>query len=349
MNMPPHIVSDTFVNIVIDSKSYTINSDHPNFERVRDAIKDKDWDGIIPLIDVAKSIVEYSAGKVAVVDGVVFYNDLPQHNVITDKIINMMKEGFDVQPLCAFLNNLMKNPSSRAVTELYGFLETTNLPITEDGHFLAYKSVKADYTDGYTGTVDNSIGCKPTMERNQVDDDKDRTCSNGYHFCSLEYVRDAGWGGSGRHIMIIQINPADVVAIPSDYNNSKGRCCGYEVIGEHQGEVIADIFDKEVYTKEDMTNEFGYIDAGGAKAYEGEAYEGEDEPVDECIDCTYPVDDCGCKECSICQANENASAGIECDCETCFRCDEKRDDCACERCGDCDDHVEECVCEKEED
>jgi hypothetical protein len=33
--------------------------------------------------------------------------------------------------------------------------------------------------------------------------------------------------------MILKINPRDVVAIPADYNNTKGRCCRYEVIGEY--------------------------------------------------------------------------------------------------------------------
>jgi hypothetical protein len=32
--------------------------------------------------------------------------------------------------------------------------------------------------------------------------------------------------------MILKINPRDVVSIPSDYNNSKGRTCRYEVIDE---------------------------------------------------------------------------------------------------------------------
>ena len=32
--------------------------------------------------------------------------------------------------------------------------------------------------------------------------------------------------------MIVKISPADVVSIPSDYNNAKGRACKYEVIGE---------------------------------------------------------------------------------------------------------------------
>ena len=66
------------------------------------------------------------------------------------------------------------------------------------------------------------------MERNAVDDDKDRTCSAGLHFCSKDYLNHFG----GERIMILKINPRDVVSIPSDYNDSKGRACRYEVIGE---------------------------------------------------------------------------------------------------------------------
>ena len=40
------------------------------------------------------------------------------------------------------------------------------------------------------------------------------------------------FGGSDSRTMILKINPADVVSIPTDYNNSKGRTCRYEVIGE---------------------------------------------------------------------------------------------------------------------
>jgi hypothetical protein len=32
--------------------------------------------------------------------------------------------------------------------------------------------------------------------------------------------------------MIVKINPADVVSIPSDYDNTKGRTWRYEVVGE---------------------------------------------------------------------------------------------------------------------
>jgi hypothetical protein len=93
---------------------------------------------------------------------------------------------------------------------------------------LAYKKVSEDYKDVYSGTFDNSVGKVCEMERNQVDDDKDRTCSVGLHFCSQEYLNHFG----GERTMILKINPRDVVSIPSDYHNSKGRCSRYEVIGE---------------------------------------------------------------------------------------------------------------------
>jgi hypothetical protein len=140
----------------------------------------------------------------------------------------MLQEDFPIDPLANFMDNLMTNPSKRAVTELYGFLEVNNLPITPDGCFLAYKKVNAEYKDCHSNTIDNSVGQVVEMERNAVDDNFNNTCSSGLHFCSREYL-DHFYGD---HIMIVKINPRDVVSFPRDYNNSKGRCCRYEVIGE---------------------------------------------------------------------------------------------------------------------
>jgi hypothetical protein len=142
----------------------------------------------------------------------------------------MLQDGFPVEPLVAFMENLMTNPSKRAVDELYGFLEKNSLPITPDGHFLAYKKVRQNYFDCHTGKMDNSVGKVVEMERNEVDDNKDQTCSAGLHFCSQEYLPHFGGGDS--RVVIVKINPRDVVSIPVDYNNAKGRACRYEVIGE---------------------------------------------------------------------------------------------------------------------
>jgi hypothetical protein len=114
------------------------------------------------------------------------------------------------------------------VNELYGFLEKNNLPITPDGHFLAYKKVRQNYLDVHSGTMDNSVGKVVEMERFKVDDKAENTCSSGLHFCSQSYLNHFG----GERVVIVKINPKDVVSIPTDYDFSKGRACRYEVIGE---------------------------------------------------------------------------------------------------------------------
>jgi hypothetical protein len=157
--------------------------------------------------------------------------------------MQMRREGFNIEPLVAFLEQLMMNPSHRAVEELYGFLEAGNMPITEDGHFLAYKRVNANWTDVHSGTFDNSPGQICEMPRNKVNDDKRQTCSTGLHFCSLDYLK----AFMGARIVILKINPADVVSIPTDYNQAKGRCCKYEVIGEYKGGVAN--MDTPAFTK----------------------------------------------------------------------------------------------------
>jgi hypothetical protein len=159
----------------------------------------------------------------------------------------MLQDGFPVEPLVNFMENLMTNPSKRAVTELYGFLEKNSLPITPDGCFLAYKKVRNDFLDIHSGTMDNSVGKIVEMERNEVDDNKDQTCSTGLHFCSQDYLPHFGNGYDSR-VVILKINPADVVSIPSDYNNAKGRACKYEVIGEigNDGDKIDNAFNKPV-------------------------------------------------------------------------------------------------------
>ena len=140
----------------------------------------------------------------------------------------MLELGLDTTPMVLFLTNLMQNPSKRAVDELFGFMEACTLPITPDGFFLAYKRVNNDYTDVHSGAISNTVGSVVKMERNLVDEDKSRTCSAGLHFCSYEYLASF----RGARTVVLKINPKDVVAIPIDYNNSKGRTCEYTVVDE---------------------------------------------------------------------------------------------------------------------
>lgn len=228
--MFPYIIQGSNIVVVIGTNSHTINKTHIAYDRIREAIRNGDWDTVKNLIEPQKVILEYGNGNIAIQGDKLFWKGEEFHSTLSDRIIQMFQDGFSVEPMVNFMENLMQNPSKRAVTELYGFLEKGQLPITPDGCFLAFKKVRADYKDIHSGKFDNSVGKVVEMERNRVDDDKDRTCSTGLHFCSQKYLNC--FGGHDSRTMILKVNPKDVVAIPADYHETKGRCCRYEVIGE---------------------------------------------------------------------------------------------------------------------
>ena len=223
------IFTGTTISFQANGKFFTANKSHENFDTVVTLCKRGKFEEASKLLDLKPVVAAALAGKAQLVGGSVYYNGTQLNSVLTRRILQLSKEGFTVDPLLRFVENLMSNPSKRAVDELYGFLEASKLPITDDGHFLAYKSVRQDFKDHHTGTMDNSPGTVVRMDRNKVDEDKDRTCSHGLHFAAHEYAKGFGSGGK---MVVLKINPRDVVAIPSDYNNQKGRACEYLVLEE---------------------------------------------------------------------------------------------------------------------
>lgn len=265
------------ITACINGSIFTIDQTHPNYAKALDSVKAQDWNSFLDQVDLSRKVKDFiHSNDVQIVDGAITYQGEVIHNTLTKRVISFMQQDLPFKPLLSFLENLLKNPSKRAVDELYDFLEVGELPITEDGHFLAFKNVRADYKDIHSGTFDNSVGKVCEMRRNQVDEDKDRTCSYGLHFCSIAYLphfTDA----SGGKTMILKINPADVVAIPSDYNNTKGRTCKYEVIGEYTEDWRSKLdrgengFDSDLYSSD------------------GGEYEDEDEE-ENCEDCGTTLD-----------------------------------------------------------
>ena len=232
------MLNDKSITMVLKGRAYNLAKEDEYFEQavkmVKSGAKEEDLLNFIEKeVNRIKDALKVLDGtEVSIADGIVAYKGEPMHNTLTKKMLQMLEEGFDLGPMGKFMNNLMDNPSKRAIDELYGFLEKGELPITPDGHFLAYKAVRSDFKDRHSGTFDNSIGKVCSMPRNKVDDDKDRTCSNGLHFCSVEYLKS--FAVQDGHVMVLKINPADVVSIPSDYNDTKGRCAKYTVVDEYK-------------------------------------------------------------------------------------------------------------------
>lgn len=248
-----YIVNGDTITVVLNGNKYVCQKgQHPNYAHICEEIKNKNWAILPSLFDVKKSIVQFSNGAVSIKDDVLYFNDEELHDTLSQRIMNMFADGFDILPMTKFLINLKENPSATSVKELYLFLETGNMPITDDGHFLAYKRVRNNFTDCHTGKFDNSPGQILEMERNKVDDNREVHCSYGFHFCSFDYLNHFG-NCSADKIVLVKINPRDVVSIPSDYNNTKGRCSRYEVLSEvgEAGTVIkgGNIFNSSLYTE----------------------------------------------------------------------------------------------------
>jgi hypothetical protein len=158
----------------------------------------------------------------------------------------------------------MSNPSRRAVQELYSFLEHKAMPLTPDGNFLAYKGVREDYTDWYSGNFSNKVGETLEMVRNNVCDDAQVGCSHGFHAGSLDYAESFGNGGQ---LMVVEIDPQDVVSVPNDCDCQKLRTCKYKVVDHFKTKMPDTICDYYYDDSDDEEYDKESFDAGYAKAY----------------------------------------------------------------------------------
>jgi hypothetical protein len=261
MNNIPYILTDNSLTLVLDNAPYTIQRSHENWQKIIDGIVNgATAEELLALIDVAQSVADWSIGNVEVKSGHVFYKGEAVHGTIVDKILGFVRDNIPPTPLLKFLDNLMDNPSRRSVNELYSFLEHGNMPITPDGHFLGYKSVRHDFKDHHTGKFDNSVGQVLEMPRNSVCDDANHGCSYGFHVGSLGYATD--FGGSDRKVVIVKVNPADVVSVPHDCNFQKMRTSRYEVVGTFDAPLPDSYYDG--YDEDE--DEFEY------SSYDGETY-----------------------------------------------------------------------------
>jgi hypothetical protein len=251
----PFMWVDGNLTLILNNKAYQVIPDHINYRLIMESLQSATEDELLELVDIQTAVNNYSNGMVTIQNGKVMYDGEVVHGSISKRILEFMSKGLPFEPLVNFLNNLMENPSMQSQNELYDFLEHEHLPITEDGYFLAYKAVRSDYMDKYAGKFRNMVGDICKMIRAKVDDNRSAGCSQGLHAGALNYVAGYGNVGSGDKIVIVKINPKDVVSVPSDCNCEKLRTCEYKVVGEYQGELLKPLykaeFSEDTYDDED--------------------------------------------------------------------------------------------------
>jgi len=267
--MIPHILTDNSLTVVIEGKAHTMANTHPSWENAKRALSDNDIDLLENLFDVAKAVPFYSDGNITVENGSVLCNGEVIHNYCVERLLHFMRHNLPYQPLVKFIGKLMENPSRRAVGELYKFLEHKNMPLTPEGNFLAYKGVKDDFKDRWSGKFDNSVGQTLSMNRNTVCDDANMGCSDGFHAGSYEYAK--GYASGGGHLMVVEIDPSDVVSVPHDCECQKLRTSKYKVVGLYEtidSPPLADGLNDDYYKwDEDMEAEVDEFNEGWYAGY----------------------------------------------------------------------------------
>ena len=233
----PVIISEDTITMFVEGRTIATHK-YPNtkrFEEIKELVYNDQYEEALRKADTVGVVLNFVQGDLKLENYVLTYKGEPVHGVIAERIVGFATNGIDVKPVMRFLEKLLSNPSKRALDELYTFLEHKFLPISTDGNFLAYKAVRNNWMDKHSGTFDNHVGNECSITRNKVDDNCNNACSYGLHVGSLEYVRSFAYGygtPGGDHIVIVSVDPADVVSVPLDSNCQKVRCCKYKVIAE---------------------------------------------------------------------------------------------------------------------
>lgn len=246
-----YIASAEKISITLNGRFRALSLKTDQGQKLLAAVKrqPQDIDEIARLACVTTYLTMHTFGRVTVDDrdNIRLDGEVVDYGV-AGLIVRMIREGEGVSHLAKFIENIDLNSNKTISPQVFSFLEKGGMPITPDGCFHAFKRVDPkfkSYTKGeedcmvvgpdgvavkVKGYIPHHIGGTVSMNREDCNPDRNQTCSRGLHFCSFDYL-STYHGGKGK-VVIVKINPRDVTAIPSDYNDAKGRCCHMEIVGE---------------------------------------------------------------------------------------------------------------------
>lgn len=301
------LTNGTLIVIFDNCEQQIAREDHPRWKELVEAYATDNETALRNLFSMKKVVEHYTQGSITVDGTGVLYNGVPLEGVDVDRLLGFLNERLPYTPMVNFLQRKMANTSQRAITELYPFLEHGNMPITARGTFIGYKGVREDFysvrgnkstiviqgVKDSNGHILNEIGCTIEVARNCVSDDFRNACGPGLHVGDLSYA--VGWG---RKVILVEVDPADVVSIPEDCSCRKLRCCKYKVIGEYTGP-LPDTYTPEFDGEDAICPQCGEI---------------EDDCIcedGECPECLNPTDECTCGQ------EDDSETPDSMDCPTC--------------------------------
>ena len=250
-----YIINSTAIVFFFDNKPVKVEKTAPEYTRILSAfdLPSGQQEEVINAI-LNERVGEYEKDGFTISPESVSYDGETLPDILADKVRAIAAEGLPVKLFANFWENLNNNPSASSVRELYDFLAYKELPITEDGFFIAYKGVasnglsvcgntKTKVLQGIVdnnGKIQNNVGDTIEVKRWDVDDNRDNGCSFGLHVGSMDYA--TMWG---EKTLVVKVNPADVVSVPTDCGCQKCRVSKYEVIDSYENEIKSVVTDSE--------------------------------------------------------------------------------------------------------
>lgn len=263
--------NDNHWTVIIDGQPYQFDHTHPQYTGLVECVHSGDEQEFVTLFNTGNQVEDWSDGDFEFRDGFLYFEDEQVASQPTNRIIEMIQQGFPCEPMLNYLTNLYDNTSERAVQESYAWSSHKGLPITDDGMMIGYKGVRphvgetikvkngelkeGDLVDIYTGkTFRNNVGDVCTMKRRQVCDDHTMGCSAGLHVGTYDYA--CNWAGSTGVVVLVKFNPKDIVSVPSDCECQKMRVSEYEVVSVAREQLEEAVYDydedNEYYDGEDL-------------------------------------------------------------------------------------------------
>ena len=234
-----YVATKDQVSMVMAGKIINIDSTHEAFHKILSALRRKTFDKIPALIHAVRGIE-----GVEIKNGVVLFNGKSINPALSDLIVDLHKKRLPFKFLIRFLERCEANPSEESRKDIFTFCQTNKIHITPTGNLLLFRVVTNDFRDKHTNRFDNSVGSTVTMRREDVDSNRNNTCSSGLHVCSFSYV--SGFQRDDDNLVQVEVDPSDIVSVPTEYRAEKLRVCRFKVVRllGKAGEVKAEDVDK---------------------------------------------------------------------------------------------------------
>lgn len=284
--------------------SVTIPDSHEKFQEILDLwtsgeADDESIRGLVNSMHAVGQKLSRLSERVTVTSYGVFFDGDPLRGELSDLILTLVEENKEerFQPLVKFLEKVRTNPSGVSVDALYKWITNGDLVITPDGDIVAYKGVKIGSNDESLsissgeaivdgrvvhGCIPNDKGSVVEMPRSKVDANNRVGCSTGLHAGTYSYALGFAQG----RVILVQINPRDVVSVPDDWTFQKLRVSRYTVLSHINQRLNVSVYSDQDEDADDP-DEDDYCECCGEEDCYGEECLLDDDDDDRC-DC----DDC---------------------------------------------------------